>query len=143
MAVHDASVRAFPDTHAALGRLRASGIPMGVVTPKRHALAQRGLEMSGIAGFFDVLIAPDDWPEHKPAPGPILRACELMGLDAPRCLYVGDSPFDVQAGNAAGCAAVAALWGMFPREALAAENPAMACDSLSEMVDRLAFCGRF
>lgn len=142
VAVHDASVRAFPDTRAALERLRDAGVPMGVVTSKRHALAQRGLDMSGIAGFFDVLIAPDDWPEHKPAPGPILRACELMGLDASRCLYVGDSPFDMQAGNAAGCATVAALWGMFPREALAVENPAMACDSLSEMVERLALCER-
>lgn len=142
VAVHDASVRAFPDTRAALERLRDAGVPMGVVTSKRHALAQRGLDMSGIAEFFDVLIAPDDWPEHKPAPGPILRACELMGLDASRCLYVGDSPFDMQAGNAAGCATVAALWGMFPPEALAAENPTMACDSLSEMVERLALCER-
>ncbi|MEY8461064.1 HAD-IA family hydrolase [Eggerthellaceae bacterium 24-137] len=140
VAVHDASVRAFPDTRAALERLRGAGVPMGVVTSKRHALAQRGLDMSGIAEFFDVLIAPDDWPEHKPAPGPILRACELMGLDASRCLYVGDSPFDMQAGNAAGCTTVAALWGMFPREALAAENSTMACDSLSEMVERLALC---
>lgn len=140
VAVHDASVRAFPDTRAALERLRDAGVPMGVVTSKRHALAQHGLDMSGIAEFFDVLIAPDDWPEHKPAPGPILRACELMGLDASRCLYVGDSPFDMQAGNAAGCATVAALWGMFPPEALAAENPAMACDSLGEMVERLALC---
>ncbi len=140
VAVHDASVRAFPDTRAALERLRDAGVPMGVVTSKRHALAQHGLDMSGIAEFFDVLIAPDDWPEHKPAPGPILRACELMGLDASRCLYVGDSPFDMQAGNAAGCATVAALWGMFPREALAAESPTMVCDSLSEMVERLALC---
>ncbi len=137
VAVHDANVRAFPGTREALERLRAAGIPMGVVTSKRHALAQRGLDMSGIAAFFDLLIAPDDWPEHKPAPGPILRACELMGLDPARCLYVGDSPFDIQAGNAAGCPTVAALWGMFPSEALAAERPAMACPSLTELVDHL------
>lgn len=137
VAVHDASVRAFPDTRAALERLRDAGVPMGVVTSKRHALAQRGLDMSGIAEFFDVLIAPDDWPEHKPAPGPILRACELMRLDASRCLYVGDSPFDIQAGNAAGCATAAALWGMFPRETLAAEHPTWLCESLTEVADRL------
>ena len=138
VAVHDAQVRAFPDTRAALERMRAAGIPMAVVTSKRHALAERGLAMSGIAEFFPVLIGPDDWPEHKPAPGPILRACELMGLDPTRCLYVGDSPFDIQAGNAAGCTTVAALWGMFPAEALAAENPAMMCESLSAMVERLS-----
>ena len=50
---------------------------------------------------------------------------------------VGDSPFDIQAGNAAGCATVAALWGMFPTEALAAENPTIMCESLAELADRL------
>lgn len=110
---------------------------MGVVTSKRHAMAQRGLEMSGIADHFQCLIGHDDWPEHKPAPGPILRGCELLGV-APECsLYVGDSPFDIQAGNAAGCATAAALWGMFPREALAAERPTFMCDSLTELADRL------
>ena len=121
----------------ALERFQAAGIPMGVVTSKRHAMAQRGLEMSGIADHFQFLIGHDDWPEHKPAPGPILRGCELLGV-APECsLYVGDSPFDIQAGNAAGCATAAALWGMFPREALAAERPTLMCDSLTGLADRL------
>lgn len=75
--VHDARIRAFGDTKAALERFQAAGIPMGVVTSKRHAMAQRGLEMSGIADHFQFLIGHDDWPEHKPAPGPILRGCEL------------------------------------------------------------------
>ncbi|MCI9262510.1 HAD family hydrolase [uncultured Adlercreutzia sp.] len=135
--VHDERIAAFPDTRAALERFRSAGIPMGVVTSKRHAMAQRGLEMSGIAEFFDVLIAPDDWPEHKPAPGPILRAASLMGLDPTACFYIGDSPFDIQAGNAAGCTSVAALWGMFSAEVLAQENPALEFNSLTGLADYL------
>lgn len=86
--VHDARIRAFGDTKAALERFRAAGIPMGVVTSKRHAMAQRGLEMSGIADHFQFLIGHDDWPEHKPAPGPILRGCEFLGV-APRLSLCG------------------------------------------------------
>ncbi len=44
----------------------------------------------------------------------------------------------MRAGNAAGCATVAALWDMFPAEALAAENPTIMCESLSAMVERLS-----
>lgn len=135
--VHDERIRAFSDTKAALDRLRAVGLPLGVVTSKRHAMAQRGLEMSGIADAFEFLIGHDDWPEHKPAPGPILHGCELLGVAPEHCLYVGDSPFDIQAGNAAGCATAAALWGMFPRETLAAEDPTWLCASLTEVADRL------
>ena len=136
-AIHDENIHAFPGTKEALGMLAQAGCRMGVVTSKRHAMAQRGLEMSGLADHFQFLIGHDDWPEHKPAPGPILRGCELLGVAPRHCLYVGDSPFDIQAGNAAGCATAAALWGMFPCEALAAERPTLMCDSLTELADRL------
>lgn len=134
-AIHDAGIRTFPDTRAALERFRAMGFKMGVVTSKRHELAERGLELTGIAEFFDALIAPDDWPEHKPAPGPILHECELLGLDPHTCLYIGDSPYDIQAGNRAGCLTVAALWGMFPATALEAEDPSLNCATLSHLAD--------
>lgn len=135
---HDSVVAAFPDTREALELLRAAGLPMGVVTSKRHEQAARGLELSGIAEFFEVLVAPDDWPEHKPAPGPIVHACSLMGVDPHASMYVGDSPYDIQAGNAAGCTTVAALWGMFPREVLQADHPAMECESLMQLARQIA-----
>ena len=135
--VHDAHIKAFADTKAALKRFQAAGLPMGVVTSKRHEMAARGLEMSGIADCFQFLIGHDDWPEHKPAPGPVLRGCELLGLAPEQCLYIGDSPYDIQAGNAAGCTTVAALWGMFPREELAAQHPDIECASLSALADYL------
>lgn len=63
--IHDERVGAFPGTKEALEQLSNAGYRMGVVTSKRHWLAQRGLEISGIADFFDVLIGADDWDEHK------------------------------------------------------------------------------
>ena len=135
--IHDAAIHAFPDTREALELLREAGFRMGVVTSKRHEMAARGLELSGIAEFFEVLVAPDDYPEHKPAPGPILHACQLMDVNPAASMYVGDSPFDIQAGNAAGCITVAALWGMFPADVLAAEHPDRECASLMELAKAL------
>lgn len=130
--IHDENIRPFPDTKEALGMLSDAGFRMGVVTSKRHFMADRGLRMSGIAQYFDVLVASDDWPEHKPEPGPVLRGCELLGIPPEECAYIGDSPFDIQAGNSAGCFTVAALWGMFPAGELEACSPDMACTSLLE-----------
>ena len=76
--IHDEAIRPFPDTKEALAMLADAGFRMGVVTSKRHFMADRGLRMSGIAQYFDVLVASDDWPEHKPEPGPVLRGCELL-----------------------------------------------------------------
>ena len=136
--VHDARIKAFADTKAALERFQAAGLRMGVVTSKRHAMAVRGLEMSGIADYFQFVIGHDDWPEHKPAPGPVLHGCDLLQLPPEQCLYIGDSPFDIQAGNAAGCTTVAALWGMFPREVLQADHPDMECASLMQLAREIA-----
>ncbi len=130
--IHDERIKAFPGTKEALQMLADAGFGMGVVTSKRHYLANRGLEMCGLAGFFDVLIGSDDWPEHKPSAGPVLRGCELLDVAAAQCAYIGDSPFDIQAGNAAGCLSVAALWGMFKPAELDACHPDMRCDSLLE-----------
>jgi len=60
--------------------------------------------------------------------------CELLGVTPAECLYVGDSPYDMQAGNAAGCPTVAALWGMFDRDVLAAEHPAYEIERFGELL---------
>ncbi len=139
--VHDELIKGFPGTESMLSSLKEAGLPLGVVTSKRHAAAVRGLRRFGLEGYFDFVIGSDDWPSHKPDPGPVKHGCDLIGLDPSTCLYVGDSPFDMRAGNGAGCATAAALWGMFPRTALVAEDPTFVCaDSLE--VPALVGAGR-
>lgn len=65
----------------------------------------------------------DDIERPKPDPQPVVRGCELLGFDPSECLYVGDAPFDLQSGNAAGASTAAVTWGMFNEPALTAERP--------------------
>ena len=66
-AIHDENIHAFPGTREALELLAGAGCRMGVVTSKRHWLAQRGLEICELDSFFEFLVGSDDWPEHGPA----------------------------------------------------------------------------
>lgn len=134
-AIHDERVRAFPGVRETLRQLKEEGFRLAVVTSKRHALAQRGLDVCDLADFVEFVVGPDDYPAHKPDPGPVRFGCEKLGLAPEECLYVGDSPFDMQAGNGAGCITVAVLWGMFSRERLEAENPAYVIDQVGELLD--------
>lgn len=134
---HDEALREFPGVREALARLYEAGFRMGVVTSKFHELARRGLEVVGAAPYMDVLVGADDCTEHKPAPGAVLYGCSLLGIDPSACVYVGDSPFDIAAGNAAGCTTIAALWGMFPRADLEAEHPAYLAQSITQVADML------
>lgn len=135
--IHDAGIKSFPGAKEALAKLQAAGYKMGVVTSKRHEMAEKGLRLTGILGFFDFVIGSDDWPEHKPEPGPILHGCDLLGIPSIESAYIGDSPYDIQAGNAAGCVTYAALWGMFPAELLKNEHPAFCCDSMTQLAAML------
>ena len=135
---HDEAVTAFPGVIEGLQALAQAGYAMGVVTSKRAPLATRGLEITGAWPYLDCLVGPDECPKAKPDPDPILMGAELLGVPAAQCAYVGDSPFDIHAGNAAGCMTVAALWGMFSREELLAEDPDYCCDSFEELVRLIA-----
>lgn len=135
--VHDDLIELFPGTEEMLVQLKAEGYSLGVVTSKRHGAAAAGLAFFKLENYFDFLIGSDDWPEHKPKPGPVLHGCDLMGLKPSACLYVGDSPFDIQAGNAAGCTTVAALWVMFSAEELEAEHPHVTCSTTTDLLELL------
>lgn len=77
--VHDDMIRLFDGTVPMLERLKEAGLPLAVVTSKRHEVAMRGLDLFGLTGYFDFLIGSDDWPEHKPHPGPVAHGCERLG----------------------------------------------------------------
>ena len=131
---HDQAIALFPGVLDGLREARERGMRMGVVTAKLHELAWHGLEITGAAPYLDVLIGADDCPAFKPDPAPVRAAVAQLGLTPAQCLYVGDSPFDMQAGNAAGCVTVAVLWGMFSEERLRAENPTYVISSFDELL---------
>ena len=130
---HDREIRRFPGVEDMLAQLRRAGLPVAVVTSKKHALAMRGIRRCGLEGLVDFVIGPDDFPAHKPDPGPVLEGCRRAGVEPSACLFVGDSPFDIQAGNAAGCATVAVSWGVFTAERLAEDGPTYTVGSPAEI----------
>lgn len=136
--IHDERIALFPGAHEALVRLRDAGFALGVVTSKMHRLAAHGLDVLGAADCFSCLVGADDCPRHKPDPDPVALGARLLGADPARCVYVGDSPFDIRAGNAAGMTTVAVLWGMFDEAVLRAESPDLVCASFDELADALA-----
>ena len=117
----------FEGMDEALKALKAEGYAMGVATAKLHNPAMTNLQIAGIWDYFDCLVGADDAPRSKPEPDSILLAASKLGLDPASCVYVGDSPFDMQAGNAAGCTTVAVHWGQHPLDRLLAAGPTLEC----------------
>ena len=136
---HDALIAEFPGVDAALSRLRAAGVGVVVVTSKRRRSVEMALaKFPGLDLVVDLFVTMEDTTEHKPHPEPLLKGLELMG-DVPkgRAVYVGDSPFDVQAAKAAGLTSVAVSWGAFSEDTLREAEPDHLVPDIGAAVDVL------
>ena len=70
---------------------------------------------------------------HKPEPDPVLHALAELGSTPANALFLGDSPYDIEAGNAAGVISVAALWGPFSRTVLERASPTYFLEHIREL----------
>ena len=81
------------------------------MTAKRRQTVELAFAVLPLERYFDVVVTSDMTERHKPDPAPVLAALELLGADAREAAFVGDSPFDIGAGKAAGVFTVGVAWG--------------------------------
>jgi phosphoglycolate phosphatase len=103
--------RLFPGFDAVLETLEERGVPWGIVTNKPGWLTDPLLAALGLDRRAACAVSGDTVAERKPHPLPLLHAASLIGVQAERCVYVGDAERDIQAGRAAGMTTVVAAYG--------------------------------
>jgi HAD superfamily hydrolase (TIGR01662 family) len=142
-------VEPMPAARPALEKLRAAGIPTGVVsnqsgvargmlTPDDVERVNRRIEelLGPLGPWAWCPHGPDDGCEcRKPAPGLVLRAASELGVDPAGCVVVGDIGADVEAARAAGARGVLVPTPRTRPEEIAAA-PEVARD-LDEAIDRV------
>ena len=104
---HDTMIKPICGVAELLPKLKERGLKLAVVTSKKAYMLERGMNCLGMTPYIDATVSVLDTERGKPAPDPMLLACERLGLAPEECLCVGDSPYDIQSGNAAGCHTVA------------------------------------
>ncbi|WP_301102639.1 phosphoglycolate phosphatase [Propionivibrio sp.] len=97
------NVRCYPGVIEGLQALKAKGLPLAVITNKAESFTLPLLEMTGLAGYFDVVVSGDLLPKPKPDPMALIWACGRLGVSPVDTLFIGDSINDFLAGRAAGC----------------------------------------
>jgi pyrophosphatase PpaX len=123
VANHDLIATEFAGVHETIVELRNRNYLIGVVTSKSRELALRGLKLFQLDQLVDAAVFLEDTTRHKPEPEPILAGLDMLDAMPYNAAYVGDSPFDMKAGKAAGVTTVAALWGPTPMEELQRAEP--------------------
>jgi pyrophosphatase PpaX len=127
---HDRLTRCYEGVVDVVRGLSARGHPLAIVTSKGNDIANRSVAHVGLAAYFPVVVGVESTIRHKPDPEPVRFALAQLGASADQAFFVGDSPHDIAAGNAAGVTTVAALWGAFSREALERARPRYVLDRI-------------
>lgn len=103
--------RLFEGMDTLLQSLEARNIPWGIVTNKPARFASPLIQALGLAERCASLICPDHVAQRKPDPEPLFLACQQIGADPARAIYVGDHERDIEAGRNAGMKTIAVRYG--------------------------------
>jgi len=126
--------RLFAGMAELLSFLESHGVAWGVVTNKPAWLTDPLIAALGLAKRAACVVSGDTCRRRKPHPEPILHACALLDTDPSQSWYVGDAGRDMQAGRAAGCTTVGALYGYIHPDDPTAQWP---CDLTIEHPEQL------
>lgn len=106
---------------------------LGLVTSGDRNRVLRQLRVFGLTRLFAARVCSGDTLQRKPHPAPLRLALRQMCLEAAECVYVGDSPEDLEMARRAKVRGIAVL-GPFPTEKrLRAAKPELLLDSIYEL----------
>ena len=108
-------MRLYPDALDTLIVLDQRSTALGVVTNLPNWMASPLLSMHDLDGLFGSVVTWGSTSRHKPNPDPLLLCCEQLGIDSGDVWYVGDSPNDCRAAQAAEMPFAWARWGYCDR----------------------------
>lgn len=136
--IHDGMVQPFAGVVEVLSELLERKALLALVTSKGRKMAVRTLGCCGLLDVFQHLVCGDEVVSGKPDPEPVLRAVELLGVPAGSAVwFVGDSPWDVLSGRAAGVGTAAVTWGPYERPALEGAAPDVVLKDPREIIGLL------
>jgi pyrophosphatase PpaX len=135
--LHD-ELQAFEGVEELMETLSEQGRMLGIVTAKGRQTVDLAFAVLSLERYFDAVVTADMTDRHKPDPAPVLKALELLESEPADAAFVGDSPYDIAAGKAAGVFTVAVSWGkIHPEERLLEAGADVLVHSPKELLDVL------
>lgn len=110
-------------------------LALGICTNKPRVITDAVLAALGIRTRFRGIVAGGDWPEKKPAPGPLLHLAKALQARPETMVMVGDGPQDIECARGAGVRSIAVASGFCTQDRLLAARPDVLVQSLAELPD--------
>jgi phosphoglycolate phosphatase len=114
-------------------RVLARKYRLGLVTSGSRDRVRMQIRRFEFTHYFKACVYSEDAPKKKPHPAPLEIAFARLKARPEECVYVGDTPEDMQMARRAGVRAIGVL-GPFPTaERIRAEKPDVLLNSIREL----------
>lgn len=126
-------IRIYPGVAETLAEFAARGIPMAIATSRGANSLERILSGWELSGYFPVRATSADGFPSKPALDMVLALLKRLNAPADETLVVGDTTFDIEMGNRAGCRTCAVTYGNHAGERLKTASPTWLIDEFAAL----------
>lgn len=131
---HDLLVTEFDEVYDTLKTLKESGYKLAIVSTKISDVVKKGLQLTKLDEFFEVIIALDHVEKAKPDPEPVQKALALLGSSPEESIMIGDNYHDILSGQNAGTKTAGVAWSAKGREHLEQYNPDYILEKMSDLI---------
>ena len=106
-----------------------------LITNERSKNVIFSLKYFDIESFFNATVVREEVSNFKPSPQPLLLGIRKVKESVKDCIYIGESPYDIEAGKAAGMFTVALVTDLWPKEILTKNKPDVILENFREVCD--------
>ncbi|MGD7025057.1 pyrophosphatase PpaX [Rossellomorea vietnamensis] len=132
---HDSLVTEFEGVFETVQTLSQNGYKLAIVSTKIRDVVIKGLKLTNLDQFFDVIITLDEVENAKPDPEPVQKALSALDSTPEESIMVGDNHHDVLAGKNAGTLSAGVAWSAKGREYLDQYEPDFMLETMADLLD--------
>jgi pyrophosphatase PpaX len=131
---HDLLVKEFKGVNETVRTLKDSGFKLAIVSTKILDTVRKGLKLTQLDPYFDVIVALDHVSEPKPNPEAIFLALKQLNSTPEQAIMIGDNYHDILAGKNAKTTTAGVSWSLKGREFLAQYKPDYILDEMADLL---------
>ncbi|MBM7648763.1 pyrophosphatase PpaX [Bacillus ectoiniformans] len=136
-AKHDELVTEFEGVFETIRTLKENNYKLAIVSTKIRETVIRGLKLTNLDQFFDVIISLDEVTNPKPDPEPLYKALDLLDSRPEEAIMIGDNYHDIDGGKNAGTLTAGVAWSIKGKEFLETFKPDFMLETMPDLLDIL------
>ncbi len=131
-------LKLFDGTIEVFKKVKKAGAKLCLASSNERNVIEKIIRDFNLGPLVDAFVSLDDIAKGKPDPEMILKSAQKLHLDPRDCVMIGDTIYDIQAGQRAGCGTtVAVLTGVFTREQLEPQKPSLILPQVKDLLKYL------